>query len=107
MADTLKIISLLHLNPLPGELEHNRNLIESGIDQSAKLGATWIVTPELASSGYYFREVIGTGWVKSQPDNWLHRMAELAKNKSLNLFISCPVLDATEGKLYNSVFAIS
>lgn len=103
----MTMISLLHLDPRPGEMEFNSKLIEAGILQSAKLGARWIITPELALSGYYFREIIGTDWIQPQPDKLLNQMRRLARIKGLNLFITCPTRDKNVNKLYNSVFVIN
>jgi len=101
----LTVISFLHLDPRPGEIDSNRALIEAGIKLSAENDAKWIITPELAVSGYYFKDVIGTEWIGRQPDEWLNRMAQLAKDRAMNLFICCPEL-GSDHKLYNSVFAI-
>ena len=56
-------LALLHLAPLPGETESNKRTVEEAVLRAAGLGATFIVTPELAVSGYGFRDVIGTGWI--------------------------------------------
>jgi len=40
-------IALLHLAPIPGDLAHNRRLVETAIATAAGLGTAWIITPEL------------------------------------------------------------
>ena len=41
-------IALLHLAPVPGDLEGNRNALMNAIEGAVQAGATWIITPELA-----------------------------------------------------------
>src|ERR1700753_1510756 len=64
-------VALLHLAPKAGDLAYNRLLIEQAIVKSAAEGCDWIVTPELAVSGYTFVPVIGTAWISAQPDPWM------------------------------------
>lgn len=99
-------VSFLHLEPRLGDLAYNRALIERGIIISADLGATWIVTPELAVCGYFFNEVIGTDWISDESDEWLGRLQTLARSRKLNLIICQPEQDIASGKLYNTAFAI-
>ncbi|XUX00062.1 MAG: carbon-nitrogen hydrolase family protein [Dehalogenimonas sp.] len=99
-------VSFLHLEPRPGELDHNRALIERGILRASELGAEWIITPELAVSGYFFADVIGTDWIETQPDNWTQRLCKIAEKQKVNLILGQPERDATTGILYNSAFAI-
>ena len=40
-------LALLHLAAIPGDLAHNRQLVETAVVKAAELGADWIVTPEL------------------------------------------------------------
>ena len=56
-------IALLHLAPIPGDLAHNRRLVETAITIAAGLGAVWIITPELCICGYSFADQIGTKWI--------------------------------------------
>lgn len=63
-------IALLHLAPIPGDLAHNRRLVETAIATAAGLGAAWIITPELCICGYSFADQIGTEWILPQPDPW-------------------------------------
>jgi 5-aminopentanamidase len=100
-------VSLLHMDPRLGQVAYNRALIETGIRRSAELGATWIVTPELAVCGYFFPEVIGTDWIHSQPDDWMTSLCLIAKTKHLNLIISQPDRDLETGVLYNCTFFIN
>lgn len=105
MNTTLRI-ALLHLAPVPGEVERNRQLIERGIGLAAERGATWVLTPELAVSGYGFAARIGTDWIEPQPDAWMHRMGRLAAHHRLTLFLSVPERDADTTRLHNALFVI-
>jgi predicted amidohydrolase len=100
-------IALLHLAPLTGELDYNRRLIEAGIEQAAEAGAEWIVTPELAVCGYSFNELIGTDWIKVQPDAWVSTLCCKTAEQNLSLVLSHPERDPRSGKLFNSVLIIA
>jgi 5-aminopentanamidase len=67
-------VAFLHLSTLPGQIAHNRNLIEKSIHAAAAAGANWIVTPELAVCGYTFAEHAGTDWIMPQSDIWMSRI---------------------------------
>ena len=100
-------IALLHLAPIPGDLTRNRRLVEKAVTAAARLGATWVITPELIVTGYTFADSIGTKWILPQPDLWLTRMSRLAAQLRVTLFLSCPEQDRKSRKLYNSLFAIA
>jgi len=105
-ARTLRI-ALLHLAPTPGDLARNRQLVEKAVTAAARLGATWIITPELIVTGYTFADSIGTEWILPQPDSWMTHMSRLAARLRVTLFLSCPEQDRKSRKLYNSLFAIA
>ena len=63
-------ISLLHLAPVLGDIDHNRRLVELAVAAAAKEGADWAITPELCICGYLFVDKIGTDWIQPQPDPW-------------------------------------
>ncbi len=99
-------IALLHLAPIPGDLTRNRRLVEKAVTAAARLGATWVITPELIVTGYTFADSIGTKWIEPQPDSWMTRISRLAAQLRVTLFLSCPEQDRKSLKLYNSLFAI-
>lgn len=105
-AHTLRI-ALLHLAPIPGDITKNRRLVEKAVNAAARLGASWIITPELIVTGYTFADNIGTKWIVPQPDPWMTHMSRLASRLRVTLFLSCPEQDRTSHKLYNSLFAIA
>lgn len=100
-------IALLHLAPIPGDLARNRQLVEMAINAAARLGAKWIITPELIVPGYAFADSIGTKWILPQPDPWMRRISRLAARLRVTLFLSCPEQDRKSRKFYNSLFAIA
>ena len=97
-------IALLHLSPEPGALAQNRRLVDAAIRSAADAGADWILTPELATTGYEFVERIGSDWIESQPDPWVQSVADLARQRRVTVFLSVP--ERVGDKLYNSLLAI-
>jgi len=100
-------IALLHLAPLPGDLTHNRRLVEKAVTTAAELGATWIITPELCVCGYQFTDRIGTEWILPQPDPWMASFCQLVAGLHVTVFLSHPEQDPQTAKLHNSVFVIA
>jgi predicted amidohydrolase len=99
-------IALLHLAPVPGDLAHNRSLIEKAIATAAGMGAAWIITPELCLTGYTFADRIGTDWIKPQPDEWMTQVCRSTARLGVTLFLSHPERDPHSRKLHNTVFVI-
>lgn len=99
-------IALLHLAPVAGEMAHNRQAIEAAVARAATLGADWIVTPELAVSGYEFADRIGTDWITAQPDAWTRQLANQAKRLQVTIFLGMPERDDATNQLYNSVLIL-
>jgi 5-aminopentanamidase len=102
-APALKI-ALLHLSPTPGAVRANQFLIELGLTAAADAGADWIVTPELATTGYGFAASIGAQWIEKQPDAWVRSVAAFAKDRRVAVFLSVP--ERRWNRLFNSVIAI-
>jgi predicted amidohydrolase len=100
-------VAVLHLEPEPGNINHNRGLIEQGAKIAITRDAKWIVTPELAVSGYYFSRHIGTKWISPQPDTWSEKLLELTRETGTTIFLSHPEKDNDTGNLHNSVFVLS
>jgi 5-aminopentanamidase len=100
-------IALLHVAPLPGDLAYNRHLIETAVTTAARLGAAWILTPELCICGYAFADQIGTDWILPQPDPWMRDFCHLVAQLQVTVFLSHPERDPLTTKLHNSVFVIA
>ncbi len=99
-------IAFLHIAPVTGDIEHNRRLIEQGVDAASSAGAQWAITPELCVSGYLFLKSIGTGWIQPQPDGWMTGFRDFVRARNLTVFLSHPELDPSSGRMFNSVFVI-
>ena len=93
MAHPLLRIAFLHLAPVPGAVAQNRHLLTQAITKAACSGAGWIITPELAVSGYTFADTLGTDWIEPQPDHWMSRICRLAARFRVTLFLSHPERD--------------
>lgn len=100
-------IALLHFAPRPGDVVHNRRVIETAVAHAGNLGASWIITPELSLSGYTFAADIGTGWILPQPDPWMRDFCRLVARLHVTVFLSSPERDAHSNKPYNSVLVIA
>jgi len=99
-------LALLHLDPVPGDIAGNRARIEAGIREAVRHGADWVITPELAETGYNFAGRIGTGWIAPFPDAWMHTLAAIARDNGVALFIGFAERDLAGGKLHNSVAVV-
>jgi 5-aminopentanamidase len=104
--DKIFNVALLHLAPKAGDLAFNKFLIEAAIMKAAAGGADWVITPELAVSGYTFAPMIGTDWICVQPDPWMARIGNLAARLGIVVFLSVPERDADSNLLYNATFVI-
>jgi len=99
-------LALLHLDAEPGDIAGNRTRIEAGIKDAVGQGADWIMTPELAETGYNFAKRIGTNWIAPFPDAWISRLAAIARDNRVALFVGFAERDGKSGKLHNSVAVI-
>ena len=99
-------VSFLHMEPELGNIQHNRNLVELGIQAAADQGSDWLITPELCIPGYLFERHIGTEWIQVQPDEWMTNLCQTVKNNQITLFLSHPERDPISGSLFNSVFVL-
>jgi predicted amidohydrolase len=99
-------IALVHLAPRPGDTTLNRREIEQAIAAAVSAKADWIVTPELAETGYSFARKIGTDWIEPFPSSWIHAMAGVARKNRVALFLGVAEKDKATGKLHNSVAVI-
>ena len=99
-------IAMLHLAPVTADVAHNRRLAERGLARAAEMGAQWVITPELFITGYKFAEVIGTDWIRPQPDEWMQEFCRRVAECGVTVFLSHPERDAEAGLMYNTVFVI-
>jgi predicted amidohydrolase len=102
-APTTTTIALLHLAPRPGEIELNRRAIERAMRKAATSGARLIVTPELAVSGYGFRDLVGTQWIARDQPTLLAWGGALARETKASLVLGTPEADREGTILFNSM----
>jgi len=103
LSTTPVTIALLHLAPRAGDVDGNRSSIAAAVHQAAALGATLIVSPELAISGYGFRDIIGTDWIARDQPALFGWAGDLVRRASVSLLLGTP--EATPGgkELFNSM----
>ncbi|MDR2614228.1 MAG: carbon-nitrogen hydrolase family protein [Candidatus Accumulibacter sp.] len=101
-----KRIALLHMDAAPGDVAGNRARVEAGIAEAARHGADWVMTPELAETGYNFAKRIGTDWIAPFPDAWVRALAATAREHRVALFVGLAERDGQSERLYNSVAVI-
>ncbi len=96
-------IALLHLDPRPGEINANRVALERAVHRAAEAGARLIVTPELAVSGYGFRDLIGTTWIERDQPALFAWAGALARKTVASLVLGTPEADPNGASLFNSM----
>lgn len=96
-------IALLHLAPRPGEIAANRTALEQAVRRAAASGARLIVTPELAVSGYGFRDLVGTDWIASGQSALFAWAGALALEHKASLVLGTPEAALETGALFNSM----
>ncbi|CUQ67521.1 carbon-nitrogen hydrolase family protein [Candidatus Nitrospira inopinata] len=97
-------IALLHLDIVPGAVARNQAMVAEAVTRAASSGARWIVTPELVSCGLQFPQLLGTDWIRPQPDVWMTRFCRLVRKLGVTVFFAAPEREGN--RLYNSVFVI-
>jgi predicted amidohydrolase len=70
------------------------------------MGARFIVSPELAVSGYGFRDIIGTEWIARDQAGLFDWAGKLASRASAFLLLGTPEAQP-DGKLFNSLILFS
>lgn len=96
-------IALLHLAPRPGETELNKRALEQAMRQATAGGARLIVTPELAVSGYGFRDLMGTKWIARDQPTLFAWAGALARETTASLVLGTPEADLDGTLLFNSM----
>jgi predicted amidohydrolase len=96
-------IALLHLAPRPGEIAANRTALEQAVRRAAASGARLIVTPELAVSGYGFRDLVGTDWIAPGQAELFAWAGALARETRASLVLGTPEAAPENGALFNSM----
>lgn len=98
-AEASTTVALLHLAPRPGDIAHNKRMVEAAVRRASAGGARFIVTPELVVSGYGFRDLIGVDWIAGGQTALFAWAGDLARQASAFLLLGTPEAD---GRLFNS-----
>lgn len=96
-------VALLHLAPRPGEVAHNKRAIEQAVARATAMGARFVVSPELAVSGYGFRDAIGTDWIARDQAALFDWAGALARRSSAFLLLGTPEAMPGDRTLFNSM----
>lgn len=99
-------LAMLHLNPQLGQLDENRALIERAMRTAAAQGAKWLITPELALTGYRFDTVIGVDWISHGPDKWTRNLQNVAAELGVHLFLGHLEKPVAQEHCFNTTFVI-
>lgn len=104
-ANTIRL-GLLHMDAVPGDIKGNRARVEAGIREAVAHGADWVITPELAETGYFFSKRIGTDWIEPFPGTWVSTLAAIARDNRVALFVGIAEREPGTPRLFNSVVVI-
>lgn len=96
-------IGLLHLAPVAGDIAGNCDRLRHGMEVAARRGARWIITPELATSGYTFHKTRGLDWITQAATEFTVDVARLASSLGVSVFLGAAERDPTSGRLHNSL----
>ena len=99
-------IALLHLEVRVGERAHNVALLQRAMQRAAEAGARWVVTPELAITGYHFDRTLGVDWLGPAPDRFIGQLAQTCVPHGLTLFLGHLERPRPNGPAYNTLFVI-
>ena len=102
-ADTFKVAAV-QFNPRIYRLEENVERLSRAFEEAARRGAKVIVAPEMATTGYLYkdREDI-KAFVDTVPGKTTRRFAELARQYGCYLAWGMPEKDLETGLFYNSM----
>lgn len=104
IADVLTL-AFLHINPVVGQMQHNADIIADAMNRAKTYQVDWVLTPELALTGYYFYPAIGSDWVNVN-DPWIEHLQQVAARNQQVLFLSHLQKRSDTGALYNSLWVI-
>lgn len=101
--DTTRI-ALLHMASNPRHAPANRRTIRQAMTVAESQGADWLVTPELAESGYAFARHRDPDRLPQYPPSWLQPISQAADRHDLTVFLGFP--QHVKNREYNAVAVI-
>lgn len=99
-------IALLHLDLAAGPREENKRKLEEGMESACQEGADWIVTPEAALEGYFYKTLTKDGAFPVWTPDFLRDFQMMAELHHCDLFVCGGERDPWDGKAYASCFWI-
>jgi predicted amidohydrolase len=109
-APSSRSIAMLHIAPRLanelGDLDANTQTIATAMALAKSQGADWVMTPELALTGYKFKSYLGTQWIKPGVDIWTQQLQKVADDLDLVLFLSHLEQDPVTFNRHNTLFVI-
>ncbi|HBR99376.1 MAG TPA: carbon-nitrogen hydrolase family protein [Gammaproteobacteria bacterium] len=105
--DSRLVIGLLHFAPEAKNLQANTQAIAAAMAVAKAHGVHWLLTPELAITGYHFHNALGTDWIPAGPDTFVQRIQEQARNLEIGVLLSHlerPLSE--ESAIFNTLFVI-
>lgn len=101
------IAAAIQFHPQLGKLQENIQRLEEAVAQAASAGAKFIVTPELAVSGYMYetREEI-LAFTDTVPGTVTKQLHSLCLHWNIYLVVGMPEYEEETGLLYNSAVLI-
>ncbi len=104
-------IAMLHITPKLAaninDINSNTQLIANAMKQAKANGAQWVMTPELALTGYKFKSEIGIDWIQTGVDQWTQSLQQVADELDIVLFLSHLEKDPQTKLSYNTLFVIN
>jgi len=111
LEDRVLSVAMLHIAPKLAksidDITENTQLIEKAMRQAKSQGARWVMTPELALTGYKFKAEIGTNWIENGTDRWTQHLQQVADELNVVLFLSHLEKDDASQLSYNTLFVIN
>ena len=99
-------IALLHFSLALGPLKNNLAKLCTGIEQAAKNGAKWIVSPEMALQGYYMNCINGNYQPLTADSIEIETIKKMAVKYNVVVFLGCAEFKKLENEAYNACLVI-
>ena len=110
LAQSTLSVAMVHMAPVTAthidDLDTNVQTIAKAMALAKAGGASWLMTPELAVTGYKFKSKLGIDWIEPGIDRWTARLQKTADDLDLVLFLSHLQQDPFTLQSYNTLFVI-
>ncbi|MFT5578762.1 MAG: putative amidohydrolase [Paraglaciecola psychrophila] len=104
-------IGIIHMAPIRAsslaDITTNANTIVRAMTAAKANGAQWVMTPELALTGYKFKYSLGVDWIKPGADQWTQQLQRAADTLNMVLFLSHLEQDPVTLDRHNTLFVIN